>query len=308
MALARYWERHNVAGANSDGGDAKVLADRAGHRSGPGLLRTDRQIHRPILVRTQSAPYPARGEPDQRDLHSQEARSSAFAAVEIQHRARPMRSIRASSQRMRPPALRSSSTRSRFLRLGGAVGALALMASSARHDGVSKQEASLFRLLNDLPDQKVLGVWPVMQFGALGAVPVVAAIVRLDGDRALARRILVSGTLSWALSKAIKLAVQRPRPSALLSATRERGRPAAGLGFVSGHAAVATALALRLWRRESITVDCALALVTAVGGARLYVGAHLPLDVLGGVALGLAVDAAVDLAAGAAERQPRHCD
>lgn len=39
LAVARYRERHNVAGAKSDPGDAKVLAD---------LVRTDRHNHRPI--------------------------------------------------------------------------------------------------------------------------------------------------------------------------------------------------------------------------------------------------------------------
>src|SRR3954451_10700467 len=39
MAVARYRDRHNVAGAKSDAGDAKVLAD---------LVRTDRHNHRPL--------------------------------------------------------------------------------------------------------------------------------------------------------------------------------------------------------------------------------------------------------------------
>jgi len=39
LAVARYRDRHNVAGAKSDAGDAKVLAD---------LVRTDRHNHRPI--------------------------------------------------------------------------------------------------------------------------------------------------------------------------------------------------------------------------------------------------------------------
>ena len=39
LAAARYRDRHNVSGAKSDAGDAKVLAD---------LVRTDRHNHRPI--------------------------------------------------------------------------------------------------------------------------------------------------------------------------------------------------------------------------------------------------------------------
>jgi Transposase/Transposase IS116/IS110/IS902 family len=39
LAVARYRDRHSVAGAKSDAGDAKVLAD---------LVRTDRHNHRPI--------------------------------------------------------------------------------------------------------------------------------------------------------------------------------------------------------------------------------------------------------------------
>jgi membrane-associated phospholipid phosphatase len=37
--------------------------------------------------------------------------------------------------------------------------------------------------------------------------------------------------------------------------------------------------------------------VPLVGLTRVYVGAHLPLDVAGGAALGLAVEAAAELAA-----------
>jgi undecaprenyl-diphosphatase len=39
----------------------------------------------------------------------------------------------------------------------------------------------------------------------------------------------------------------------------------------------------------------ALSAVPLVGLTRLYVGAHLPLDVAGGAALGLAVEATVEL-------------
>ena len=46
LAASRYRDRHNVAGAKSDPGDAKMLAD---------LVRTDRHNHRKSLV-TPAAP------------------------------------------------------------------------------------------------------------------------------------------------------------------------------------------------------------------------------------------------------------
>ncbi len=69
-----------------------------------------------------------------------------------------------------------------------------------------------------------------------------------------------------------------------------RGTAALGRGFVSGHAAVVTALVVVAWPwlNRPGRVACAV-LAAAVCLSRVYVGAHLPLDVVGGAALGLAV-------------------
>jgi undecaprenyl-diphosphatase len=80
-----------------------------------------------------------------------------------------------------------------------------------------------------------------------------------------------------------------------------RGAEAHGRGFVSGHAAVVTALLAVAWpalgRRGRIA---GTAVVAAVSWSRVYVGAHLPLDVVGGAALGLAVAGVVRLVMGRA--------
>jgi undecaprenyl-diphosphatase len=63
-----------------------------------------------------------------------------------------------------------------------------------------------------------------------------------------------------------------------------------GLGYPSGHAAVAIALvsALPEPSHRSWKVAGALLALT-VGVSRIYVGAHYPLDVIGGWALGAAI-------------------
>jgi len=83
---------------------------------------------------------------------------------------------------------------------------------------------------------------------------------------------------------------------ALLAGVRTRGHEPTGLGYLSGHAAVSVALATAAWPHLGTAGRrAALGLVAVVGLSRMYVGAHLPLDVAGGAALGLLVDAAESL-------------
>ena len=82
----------------------------------------------------------------------------------------------------------------------------------------------------------------------------------------------------------------------MLPGIRGRRREAAGLGYLSGHAAVAVALgAAALPRLGPEGRALTLTAMPLVGLTRLYVGAHLPHDIAGGAALGLAADAAAGL-------------
>ena len=181
-------------------------------------------------------------------------------------------------------------------RLGLGIGGLLGTAVAVRPDRVGPREARVFLAVNGLPDVLYPAAWVVMQAGAFGAVPVASASAWLAGDRVLAGRMLAGGTAAWALSKVVKQAVRRPRPAALVPGSRGRGPDATGLGYLSGHAAVAIALgAAALPYLGPGGRSVALSVIPMVGLTRVYVGAHLPLDVAGGVALGLAVEATAEL-------------
>jgi undecaprenyl-diphosphatase len=180
---------------------------------------------------------------------------------------------------------------------------LSLLAGSVaflHRDRIGPREQRAFRAVNRLPDRLFAPAWTVMQLGALAAVPATAGAALLAGNRRLAARLATGGTAAWTLAKVVKRLVRRGRPTMLLTGVRCRGQEASGLGYLSGHAAVATAMALAAFpylarggRRA------ALALASLVGLSRIYVGAHLPLDVVGGAALGLLVDGASSLRQGA---------
>lgn len=170
----------------------------------------------------------------------------------------------------------------------------ALLAQSAWHarDGeVSPFEEKVFRTFNQAPDRIETNVWIVMQGGNFAAVPIVAGLVGLRRGSAEGSLVAAAGTSTWLIVKLIKVAVRRGRPEDHLCDVIVRGRPQAGLGYPSGHAAVALTLALTVAPHGFQRVLAVVAAGLAAGG-RLYAGAHLPLDVAGGLALGALVGTA----------------
>jgi membrane-associated phospholipid phosphatase len=191
------------------------------------------------------------------------------------------------------------------LRLLGGVAVLAASTAAVRADRVGVLETDVFRLVNDLPRGLLPLFWLVMQAGNVLAVGVVAAVVAAFRRFWLAANLAMAGVGVWLVAKLIKETVDRGRPPDLLDMVNVRGDPADGLGYVSGHSAVAVAmatLASPYLGRRARRLAWAVAFVVCL--SRMYVGAHLPLDVVGGAALGWAAGALVHLLLGAPGGRP----
>jgi glycosyltransferase 2 family protein len=171
---------------------------------------------------------------------------------------------------------------------------------------VATWERAVFRALNNLPGALWVALYPVMQAGSLAAGPVAALAALAAGRRRLGLQLLVAGPAGWIAARVAKAVVERPRPSGLLADVVVRGGETAGLGYPSGHVTVAAALAVvcavHLPRRWQFVPWLGVA---GVGVGRIAGGAHLPLDVLGGLLLGLLVGAGTAwLLRGSSVRRP----
>lgn len=187
-------------------------------------------------------------------------------------------------------------------------GSLILLASSiAVRDGrVDPWEEALFHAINGLPSWLESPMQGIELVGALWIGPAVAAVALIIFRRPRLAAAAVAVTASkLVLERVVKLVVERQRPGVSTPDAIMRGVPVRGLAFVSGHAILLTGLAgvvsPYLPRRWKALPWAVVALVCI---ARVYLGAHNPLDVIGGAALGLTIAGAWNLILGVPRRLP----
>jgi undecaprenyl-diphosphatase len=169
----------------------------------------------------------------------------------------------------------------------------------------SRVELNLFRLVNQLPTATGPPLIGVMQLGALAALPVVVFVCVVTGRARLGRLAVLGGALGWVAAKGLGAVVAQRPPDERVSGVLLHGAVTPGLAFPSTHVAVAAAVATVASPYVSRSVRrTSWLLVGLVALARLYVGAHLPVDVVGGFALGVMVGSLVHLALGAPRGAP----
>ena len=191
-----------------------------------------------------------------------------------------------------------------------AIGLLVLVLGmvAVRNGTVTGPEESVFHAVNDLPGALYPVMWPWQQLGTLVFAPVLAVVALLLRRYRLAVAILIAMVAKLALERAVKGIVTRERPGTSIGLDIEtRGDVSIrGESFVSGHALLVTALAGLIapylpghWKIAPWCVAAGVLL------GRVYVGAHNPLDVVCGAALGIVIASCLNLTFGVpAERAP----
>lgn len=166
--------------------------------------------------------------------------------------------------------------------------AFAIMTYIASQGKALGWEASLFHVMNAWPDGLRTAMLVITFFGSTLWAPVIVGCLLLMKMYRLAWRLAATIIGSYGIVFIVKHVIERERPLGLLSDVNARIAET-GMGFPSGHATLVTVVMLTLLpyiaRRWQWLIVVPIALICV---SRLYLGVHVPLDVLGGVALGTA--------------------
>jgi len=188
--------------------------------------------------------------------------------------------------------------RRRLDAIGVGIGLVSFGVTAAlARNGLFPGEETIFLAINGWPDWVYVVLWPFMQYGMFLTIPVLTVLALVFRRYHLAISMASSGVGVYVMAKIVKEFVQRGRPGVLITTVAEREVVALNsLGFPSGHTAVAgamTAVVTPYLRGRWKLLPSSLLVIVFVG--RMYVSAHVPLDLVGGAAMGIAAGCAVNL-------------
>lgn len=171
------------------------------------------------------------------------------------------------------------------------LAALAVLAVGALLSGrVVPGEVGTAQAVNGLPSPVIDALEVFMQLGARPAIVLVAVVAAVVAPRRRWRvvaAVVLAGVLGWLGSHVVKDVVERPRPTSLGAEVVVRD-DSEGHAYPSTHVSIATASLSALALSTQRPSSGALAGGAVVGLGRMAVGVHLPIDVIGGLGLGLA--------------------
>lgn len=171
------------------------------------------------------------------------------------------------------------------------VMAVVVLGLSVDGGRVTSHEAALFTFINGWPNVLYAPMTLFQYSGVLAAPAIVAAGAVYAKKYWLALGLVLIMPAKLIAEDVIKANFQRERPKVYIPSAILRGDvQSSGLSFVSGHALIITAIATVL---TPFLPKQLRYVVWAVAGlcmvARVYLGAHLPRDVVGGALTGIAI-------------------
>ena len=195
------------------------------------------------------------------------------------------------------------------LTIGGAAAVIAVSARLATAKSAERAQTGLVKWFNH-PPQPVAAVFALVNplcrpipltllcvaFIAWVLLTAGRASVRLE----ILRALVVALALAELMAQVGKLLANQPRPLAVIEGLDTHGYPVEphGNAYPSAHTALLVAAVCALWpwmRWPQRIVGVATAGLVACN--RIYIGAHWPVDVVGGLAIGMFAGAATWLVA-----------
>jgi len=152
----------------------------------------------------------------------------------------------------------------------------------------SDLELSIFHYFNDWP-ASLHAIFAIITLGGGVSTALLVWVVVAYGlaGRRASLATATAGIVAWILAQVAKMMMERPRPQAILDNLNIYGHQYDTWSFPSGHATfvAACAVTVALYAKPKHWPWLAL-VILLVGISRVYLGAHFPLDVIAGWALG----------------------
>lgn len=168
-----------------------------------------------------------------------------------------------------------------------ALAVFVIAALLAQPEAVSVFESSIFSMFYVQSGILVPVFFVITQLGSIYFLATLSALYLFLKNYVVVLRLLMAGTLAYLLAGVSKDLFGRARPDELFDNVVFHDVMVRGPGFPSGHTALAVAIGIVLFHHTPKKWHTAIIIMTFLAAiSRMAVGAHAPLDIVGGAAIG----------------------